>query len=98
MGSAEGVAGETGIVIPVSLTANGDNIAGIDMTVSFSTASQYASLAADCSTQTVSENIYASCFVSDNVVTIRLAETSSGEIISTDDSQVINIMKSSIIV
>ena len=77
VGSGQGVAGETGVVIPVSLTANGDNIAGIDMTVTFTTASQYANLSVDCGAQTVSGNVFPSCSVSGNEVSIQLAETAS---------------------
>jgi hypothetical protein len=75
VGSGVGLAGETGIVIPVNLTANGDNIAGIDMSVTFTTATQYSNLDVDCGVQTVSASVFASCSVAANVVTIQIAET-----------------------
>ena len=75
VGSGSGLPGATGIVVPVNLTANGDNIAGIDMRVTFTTASQYSLITVDCGAQTVSGNVFPSCSVAANVVTIQLAET-----------------------
>ena len=82
VGSGNGLPGATGIVVPVSLTANGDNIAGIDMSVTFTTASQYSVISVDCSVQTVSSNIFPSCNVAGNVVTIQLAETAANPWVS----------------
>jgi len=74
VGSGQGLAGDTGVVVPVSLTA-GRDIAGIDMTVTFTTASQYSALAVDCSVQTVTPTPFAQCSVAANVVTIRIADS-----------------------
>ena len=82
VGSGDGLPGATGIVVPVNLSANGDNIAGIDMTVTFTTASQYSLIAVDCSAQTVSSNVFPSCSVAGNVVTIQIAETAGNPWVS----------------
>ena len=82
VGSGNGLPGAAGIVVPVDLTVDGDNIAGIDMTVTFTTASQYSVIAVDCTAQTVSGNIFPSCSAAGNVVTIRLAETAGNPWVS----------------
>ena len=74
VGSATAAAGDTGVVVPVTLTA-GQDIAGIDMNVTFTTASQYSSIDVDCTVATVSPNIFDSCSVAGNVVTIQIADT-----------------------
>jgi len=74
VGSGAGLPGVTGIVIPVNLTA-GQDIAGIDMTVTFTTAANYANITVDCDATTVSTAIFDSCSVAGNVVTIQMADT-----------------------
>ena len=52
------------------------------MTVTFTTASQYSLIAVDCSAQTVSSNVFPSCSVAGNVVTIQIAETAGNPWVS----------------
>ena len=82
VGPGAGLPGATGIIVPVTLAVDGDNIAGIDMTVTFTTAAQYSNIVVDCGAQTVSASIFPSCSVAGNVVTIRLAETAGNAWIS----------------
>ena len=82
VGSGSGLPGDTGIVVPVNLSANGDNIASIDMTVTFTTATQYNLISVDCSAQTVSNNAFPRCSVAGNVVTIQMAEAGGNAWIS----------------
>ncbi len=74
IGSASGSPGDTGIVIPVNLTA-GQDIAGIDFTVTFTTGTQYSAITVDCGAANVSANLFTSCSVTGNVVNILMAET-----------------------
>ena len=74
VGSGQGLPGTTGIVVPVNLTA-GRNIAGIDMTVTFTTAAQYSNLAVDCDANTVTADYFESCSVTGNAVRIQIADT-----------------------
>ena len=74
VGSATAAAGDTAVVVPVTLTA-GQDIAGIDMNVTFTTASQYSAIAVDCGAADVSSTLFDSCSVAGNVVTIQIADT-----------------------
>ena len=74
VGSGVGAPGTVGVVVPVNLTA-GQDIAGIDVNITFTTAAQYSALAVDCGAATVSATLFNSCSVSGNVVTVRIADT-----------------------
>ncbi len=76
VGSATGAPGDTGVVVPVTLVA-GQDIAGIDMSVTFTTASQYSAITVDCNAATVSPNLFKTCTVAGNVVTILMADTAA---------------------
>ncbi|MCF6263561.1 MAG: hypothetical protein L3J24_08270 [Xanthomonadales bacterium] len=76
VGTGTGTPGGTGIVVPVTLTAGAD-IAGIDMTVTFTTVAQYSSISVDCGAATVSASLFASCSVAGNTVSIQIADTAA---------------------
>lgn len=76
VGSGTALPGATGVTIPVNLTA-GQDIAGIDMRVTLTTAANYTNIDVDCDVATVSEDLFDSCSVSGNEVTIQLADTAA---------------------